>query len=404
MKTRLEISVLNLALTLSACAARPATPAGSARAVAVVDAPAGAAETICATRPVEAETSTFFSSATLEPANSLDLPSNGDLWPSCTSGDALVTSWGDGFGFRSDRAGKRPDIGVGRLAGLPWIPSTLRGENFAEDTAAAQSVFRVWTRGPYYQKPTGMLCLRGRLYLAVQDLDYETYDDAPAATIASSGDGGRTWVEAARPMFHGSVFTTIMFLDAGPEATAEPYVYAYGLDHNWRASDHMLDPQGLYLARIPADHDPQSLASWEFFSGLDAAGAPTWSHDLAAKAPVLVDCARRHPEGRKKGYAVLGQGGVVYDAPLHRYLYTSWTEYTFEFYEAPTPWGPWRRFLSKDFGPPPWTPTNHGGYGTTIPSRFISADGKTMWVQSNTWSSGVDHNNFALRKLVVAVP
>jgi hypothetical protein len=27
-----------------------------------------------------------------------------------------------------------------------------------------------------------------------------------------------------------------------------------------------------------------------------------------------------------------------------------------------------------------------------------------MWVQSNTWSSGVDHNNFALRKLVVEVP
>ncbi len=481
----LLLPALALGLPLAGCGARPGAVAAvaaaavrgananaNANAAKVVDAPAGDAEATCARQPVAAEASTFFASATIEPANSLDVASsNGDLWPSCATGttgttgtagtagttgttgtagtigaagaagttgmagttgttdDALITAWGDGFGFRADRTGKRPDIGVGRLAGRPWgsagpaglAAAPLSGENLAEDTAAAQSVFRVWTKGPYYQKPTGLLCRPGRVYLAVQDLDYETYDDAPAATIASSGDGGRTWVEAATPMFHGGVFTTIMFLDAGggvagaagatgeasasgaPGAAGEPYAYAYGLDHNWRASDHVLDPQGLYLARIAADRDPQSLASWEFFAGLDAAGAPTWTRDIAAKRAVLVDCTRRHPEGRKKGYAVIGQGGVVYDAPLRRYLYTSWTEYTFEFYEAPTPWGPWRRFLSKDFGLPPWTPENHGGYGTSIPSRFISADGKTLWVQSNTWSSGVDHNDFALRKLVVTV-
>jgi hypothetical protein len=393
-----------LTLSVAACGARPVAPSVPAEPT-VVDAPAGDAETVCAQHPVYAEASTFFPSATIEDANSIDVPSNGDLWPSCSSGDALVTAWGDGFGFDPDHSGHRPDIGVASLAGTPWDVTSLHGVNLAHDTGAAQSVFRVWTRGPYYQKPTGMLCRGGKVYVAVQDLDYKTYDDVPAATIAASSDGGRTWAEGSSPMFTGAVFTTIMFLDGGaPADGVDAYVYAYGLDHNWRASSHVLDPQGLYLARIAADRDPQDRPSWELFAGLDAAGAPTWSRSIADKKAVLTDCTRRRVTPGTKGYAVIAQGGVVYDAPLRRYIYTSWTEYTFEFYEAPAPWGPWRRFLSKDFGLPPWTAQHHGGYGTSIPRRFISDDGKTMWVQSNTWSSGVDHNNVALRRLVVAPP
>jgi len=396
-------AVCSLMLVLAACGARPLAPTSPA-APAPIDAPAGDAETTCAQHPVSAETSTFFSSATIEDADSIDLPSNGDLWPSCASGDLLYTAWGDGFGFSTNRSGKRPDIGVASLAGTPWEVASLHGVNLAQDTAKTQSVFRVWTGGTYYQKPTGMLCRDGKLYLAVQDLDYETYDDVPAATIAVSADHGLTWREPSSPMFSGAVFTTIMFLDPGVDAegAADSYVYAYGLDHNWRASNHVLDPQGLYLARITADRDVQDRASWEFYAGLDPAGNPTWSGRIGDKRAVLIDCTRRHVGEGSKGYAVISQGGVVYDAPLRRYIYSSWTEYTFELYEAPAPWGPWRRFLSKDFGLPPWTAQKHGGYGTTIPSRYISKDGRTMWLQSNTWSSGVDHNNFALRRLVVA--
>ena len=394
-------SLCSLMLVLAACGARPQAPTSPAP-PGPIDAPAGDAEATCAQHPVSAETSTFFPSATIEDANSIDLPSNGDLWPSCSSGDLLYTAWGDGFGFSTDRSGKRPDIGVASLAGTPWEGASLHGVNLVHDSARAQSIFRIWTRGTYYQKPTGMLCRGDRLYVAVQDLNYETYDDVPAATIAVSTDRGLTWREPSSPMFSGAVFTTIMFLDPGIDARADSHVYAYGLDHNWRATNHVLDPQGLYLARIAAERDVQDRASWEFFAGLDAAGNPTWSGRIGEKKAVLIDCTRRHVSEGSKGYAVISQGGVVYDAPLHRYIYSSWTEYTFELYEAPEPWGPWRRFLSKDFGLPPWTAQKHGGYGTTIPSRYISKDGKTMWLQSNTWSSGVDHNDFALRKLVVA--
>src|SRR5208337_4299547 len=111
------------------------------------------------------------------------------------------------------------------------------------------------------------------------DLNAATYDDVPAATIAVSDDRGVTWKEGALPMFSGAVFTTIMFLDFGVDADSavDSYVYAYGLDHNWRASSHVLDPQGLYLARIEASQDLESRDSWEFYAGPDATGAPTWS-------------------------------------------------------------------------------------------------------------------------------
>jgi len=387
-----------LASVAVACAPPAAAPANAA----ANDGPRGHAEAICATAPVFAEASTFFASAVVEDKNSIDLPGNGDIWTSCASGDAVYFAWGDGFGFDAARAGRRPDIGIASVLGLPWDAPSMRGRNLVHDDHARQSVFRVWTKGPYYQKPTGMLCHGKKIYVAVHDLNAPTYDDVPAATIAASEDGGATWTEDAQPMFTGWTFTTIMFLDYGADRkhAVDGYVYAYGLDHNFRASKHVIDPQGLYLARIAADRDLRRRESWEFFAGFDADARPTWTPNIAEKKAVLVDCTRRY-ETKEHDGSVISQGGVVYDAPLARYIYTSWTEYTFEFYEAPAPWGPWRRFSSKDFGLPPWTPEKHGGYATSIPSRYISDDGRTMWVQSNTWSSGVDHNNLALRKIVV---
>ena len=356
---------------------------------------------VCVGAPTYAEESTFFASADVEDGNSIDLPPTGDLWPSCSSGTTLFTAWGDGFGFSRERTRRRPDIGVAELHGLPGAPTLMQGTNRVTDDRRSQKVFRVWTSGSYYQKPTGMLCRGARMYLAVQDLA-TSYDDATAATIAESSDGGKTWVEGEAPMFTRGRFTTIMFLDAGPDGrdARDDYVYVYGLDFNFRGSPSVKSPQGLFLARVAASKSLRDLSVWEWFAG-DAA-APSWTRDFSARRPVLVDCTRRHAAEKPPGYPVIAQGGVVYDAPLARYIYTSWSEYTFEFYEAKAPWGPWRRFLSKDFGMPPWTDAKHGGYGTSAPSLWVSADGKTLWVQSNTWSAGVEHNNLALSKLTLS--
>jgi len=368
--------------------------------------------------------STFFATVSIPYAAEVSTASDGDLWPSAwADDDNLYAANGDGRGFSGDTS---LDIVANRITGLP--PDGISGTRLA----ASDAITPIWSDPTQYnRKPTGMLAIDGNgdgadeLYLAVQDLksgSTNPFDDAPAASIAMSIDHGATWTHTASPMFTDHVFTTIFFLDFGQSgrhrtvlgAPDSGYAYAYGLDGNWRDSyaNTVPDPVDVYLARVPIG-SIQDRSAWQFFAGLTA-GAPTWSPDIAAKAPVLHDDRRIYPSisyNPKNGptdITVISQGSVVYNAPLNRYIYTSWSEYTYEFYEAPAPWGPWKLFLHKDFGPYPWWgaapgPKN-GGYATAIPTKYISADGQTMWVQSNWFvgnDSGPANYDFSLRRLVV---
>jgi hypothetical protein len=346
----------------------------------------------------------FFSSAKIELSSSYKTLSDGDLWASCWSDDDnLYAANGDGKGFNL-LAFNYSDIAMNRVSGSF---NSLWGRTIS----AGDSLGQVWTSGRRYnRKPTGMLCVDGTMYVAIQDLNLN-YDDAPAASISKSVDHGVTWTwDHSGPMFNNYKFTTLMFLDYGKnyENAIDQYVYVYGLDNNWRDSfTHTVpDPVDLYLARVPRT-SVQDRSAWEFFAGLDDQGNPRWSTNIKDKSTVLHDERRVYSKltsTEVSNLTVLGQGGIVFNKPLNRYIYTSWTEYTFEFYEAPTPWGPWNHFLTQDFGPYPWSYTQHGGYATTIPSKFISPDGKEMWVQSNVCpcgGAGMADYNFSLRKLTV---
>src|SRR5262249_32361784 len=162
-------------------------------------------------------------------------------------------------------------------------------------------------------------------------------------------------------------------------------VYIYALDNNWRESvNHRVpDPLDLYLARVPKT-SIQTRSTWEFYSGSDSNNNPMWTPNINLKASVLHFDRRDYLSTSPVYYTNLPaptQGGVVYNKPLNRYIYSTWTQYTFEFYEAPQPWGPWTHFLTQNFGHYPWSYARYGGYATTIPSKFISPDGKLMWVQ-----------------------
>ncbi|MEK0316836.1 DUF4185 domain-containing protein [Cohnella sp. 56] len=363
-----------------------------------------------ASGPVIPEESTFFATVEVEPASSYTTFSDGDLWPAAWSDDdALYVPNGDGAGF--DYGGEFADIVVNRVTGSPWDRS-LDGERLA----AGDGIGPVGSDPALYnRKPTGIVSVNGDLYMAVQDLSKDgdsgdIFNEAPAATIYKSADKGKTWTAGAgAPMFKDHTFTTIMFLDYGKDGannTFDDYVYAYGLDYNWRDSfnDKVTDPTRLYLARMPKDRI-QDAAGWEYYAG-DLRGKAKWTKpgDIGGRRPVLQDDRRVYTDRLTEGLgdmSVISQGSIVYDKPLDRYLYTSWTEFTFEFYEAPKPWGPWRRFYSADFGEYPWTQANNGGYATVIPSKFISADGREMWLNANTFVGGVKNYDFSLRKLKV---
>lgn len=364
------------------------------------------------------EDSDAFATAWVAPAATVTTSSDGDLWPSSWADNgSLYSACGDGLGFSED---PWSDLVVNRIDGTP--EEGLSGTRLA----SGREVAPVWTDPERHNsKPTGIVAVDGNhdgrdeLYLAVQDLRSgggpDTFNVAPAAGIVSSFDYGRTWHQGNRPMFTDE-FTTIIFLDFGrsnsgstvlrkldPSAEADPaqFVYAYGLDHNWRTSYSGVvpDPTDLYLARAPIEKI-EDRAAWQFYAGMAGRpqDGPRWSCDLGERSAVLTDTRRR---GLQQPVPMapdpvpgtrIAQGGVVYNPGLRRFLCTSWTEHTFEFYESPTPWGPWRHFLTRDFGPYPWTGprsphAHHGGYATTIPSKFISPDGRRMWVQSN-WFVG----------------
>lgn len=325
--------------------------------------------------------------AHVDQANTVLTQSDGDLWPSAWASDgALYAAAGDGTGFA--RHGWS-DILVNRIDGMPQ--TGLTGERLSDGDAVAP----IWDPEHFNRKPTGMVCVRvdGRdvLFLAVQDLrcgdSPDTFNEAHAATVVRSDDLGRTWTWPAQPMFSGHVFTTVMFLDLGQANGGSNWVYAYGIDGNWRTSfsKKVPDPTELFLGRVPADR-VQDIGAWEFWAGSG------WSRDIASRHPVLVDERRFYPAPalgfEAHDFTCIAQGSVVWNPGLGRYLYSTWSEYTFEFFEAPAPWGPWRLLHSHDFGHFPWhgprSPlAKHGGYAPTMPSKFISADGSEMWLQSN---------------------
>lgn len=352
----------------------------------------------------EAPLSSWIGTSSIESSSSVQTNSDGDLWPSCwAKNDTMYTANGDGKGF--DLTGAFSDIVVSQLTG---DVQHLKGTSVAKGDQVGQ----VWSGAGYTRKPTGMVCVGNTIYLAVQDLAPD-FNKAPASTIAKSTDGGRTWSwDKKKPMFADGVFTTVWFADfgrGGADSADAPdkYVYAYGLDGNWRDSfnDSATDPQQVFLARVPKA-SVQNRSAWQFFTG-ERKGNAVWSAKVKDKKPVLTDTRRPYQQTYNHGdpaFSVIGQGGVTYDKPLKRYIYTSWTEYTYEFYESPTPYGPWKRFMSRDFGAYPWTTKNYGGYAATIPSKFLSADGRTAYVQSNVCPcapAGMSNYHFSLRKLTI---
>jgi hypothetical protein len=326
--------------------------------------------------------------AAAEDYNTVHTASDGDLWPSCQSNDGhLYAANGDGRGF--DTGGQFEDIMVSQITGTPAVLGSLQGTVVARggnpDPQAgggpSRSVGQVWTDPALFnRKPTGMLCVDSSLYLAVQDLRKETFNGAPAATLLRSTDHGRTWWwDTDGAMFTGGVFTTIFFVDYGRDSVNAPdrtYLYAYGLDVNWAGRED------LFLARIPRASIMEA-STWQWWTGNGSWSAPG---ERSTRQPVLHD--DRLPRGR------ISQGGVVYDRSLGRYLYATWIEnasdVTMHIYEAPAPWGPWSIAMTKNFGAKcldhsraRWHRNLHGGYATTMPAKFVSSDGRTLWLQSN---------------------
>ena len=228
-------------------------------------------------------------------------------------------------------------------------------------------------------KACGLASVDGVLYMSVSrnmNPDYapwiqQTWD----ATIIKSSDHGKTWSTAPplnHSMFPGRVFSTPFFVDYGKDGRgtkdgSDRYVYATSNDGAWNNGNWMT------LGRVRRDLLPRlDPRDWEFVHGYDGKGGVVWQPRWESAVATFYNPGRT------------SMAPINYIAPLDVYILSQWY-YTrlddparrwkatrFEFYHAPAPWGPWTLFHAQDFEPEGW-------YNPSIPSKYISADGKSMW-------------------------
>jgi hypothetical protein len=302
----------------------------------------------------------------------------GDNWPiTWGDDDLLYVSYGDGDGF-SHRSPKL-SLGFATLAGEP--PGlTPRDLSSNIDTPEGQ--------GSNGIKASGMLMVDGRLYLFVRNYKPAGSNDYTNSRLAWSTDHGRTWTWAN--WLFADTFGAPDFIQFGKNyaGARDQYVYivsqANDSAYGWSPS--------VVLARVPKDRVPDR-AAYEFYAGRDATGAPQWSSDIGQRKPAFHD-----PNGVQRT-------GMSYNPALHRYLLTSahqtgsGTTHTpaLGVFEAPEPWGPWSSvFYSDNFS---------GGYAfhhTFVP-KWMSADGRTLWLLYSGSNTGNSCNCVTLRKVILTL-
>ena len=126
----------------------------------------------------------------------------------------------------------------------------------------------------------------------------------------------------------------------------------------------------------PGTNTMNSAAAYEFYAGDDARGEAVWSHDFKAIRPVA--------EWRDH----MGCVTMTYDAPLKKYLLcvtdggNTVSRYNTYVLESSRPTGPWRLVTYlRNFG--------EQAYFVNIPSKFIGADGRSLWLCfAGNFSSG----------------
>ena len=308
---------------------------------------------------------------------------NGDTYPmTWADDDVIYTSAGDPV--------PKSGLDIDKITGDP--------SNHKVISINPMKDYKGWGGGG--PKPTGMICVKGVLYLAFQNLLgnkpplYGKCQHGDDAQIVSSADKGVSWARAIgpnqTPMFPGHKFGGPAFINFGQNnANArDHYVYAVSSDQ-WDCG------KDLRLGRVPDDRivDPKA---WEWVCGFTTSREPVWNHDLEASIPVL----------SLKGW--LGAPDMVYLSGIKRYLLVVWhlrndfnpkTGTDLLILESPEPWGPFSQVYREEL----WEFEAFTPYCPRIPLKWMQPDGVTGWMQfSGAWNSSYYHSHARQFRLLMA--
>jgi hypothetical protein len=262
-------------------------------------------------------------------------------------------------------------------------------------------------------KPSGMISVKGSLYLAVQNLlgkkpspHREKSQHGSDATILRSDDNGETWypdiqtglaeMEAQfydrpnmrwlnppeertewkgwNPMFTGWKFGGPSFVQFGRDnaEAVDDYVYAI-------SGDQWDNGSQLRLGRVPHD-DILNVKAWEW-ANVQADGQVKWNGNLDESQPVLII------EGH------LGLPEMVYLPSIRRYFLLTWALHKdfdvaegseLTILEAEQPWGPFKLVYYEEN----WDQKEVCPYCPRVPLKWFDPLTLSGWIlHSGNWHS-----------------
>jgi len=331
-----------------------------------------------------------------------------DTWyPSWAADDKLYSPWTDGNvnGLGSSSAGEKATTGH----------ATIIGDDPQKLTVTDQGTYPSSPRPYEGRYPCGSLVHEGVWY-------YGTYCLHPAGRVPRDGipynwpwlgpfvgfrwstDCGKTWNQTpctpAKPLFGESALKgepvkigAPHFVDFGKamqhSSDGKAYLVAHGASdgadrrfafNSWITGDE------IYLIRVkPGIENMNDAGKYEFFAGHDAAGEAIWSKDFTQIKPIA---AWRDN---------MGCVTMTYNAPLKKYLMcvtdggNTVSYYNTYILESDRIAGPFRLVsYLRHFG--------EQAYFVNIPSKFISRDGRTLWLcYAANFSQGWGGVNFYSR-------
>ncbi len=290
-----------------------------------------------------------------------------DNWPITWSDDGhQYTFWGDGGGFEGTNKLGRVSLGFARVEG---DRDNYQGINI---WGGVDSEHPATFGGKSY----GIISIDGVLYAwrggGVAEKMYTN------TRLLVSSNKGATWTKSSCDMTTVDdqlIMPTILNFGKDYAGARDSFVYHYfirkeptgpglGIHKGGSPATGKID-----LARVPANA-MMDLFAYEFFTGLDRRGNPTWSADASQRVAVLED-------SNGVGWTV----SVSYNAGIRRYILM--TEHTaprssgrMGMFDALEPWGPWNTVLYYDspgFGA---GAVEENSFYWNFSNKWLSADGR----------------------------
>jgi len=302
----------------------------------------------------------------------------GDNWPiTWVEDDLQITAFGDGDGFDKEN----PDLSLGfcRIVG---DPPDHEGEDFKSDADTPEG------SGSKGIKASGLLMVDGTLYMFVRNYKPDGSADFTNSRLAWSTNRGVNWTWAG---WHFSqTFGCPEFIQFGKDyqGARDGYVYIVSQAND----DAYAYSPDIVMARVEKGR-VKDRGSYEFFAGLNTDGSPIWSGDIKNRKPIFTDA-----NGTQRI-------AMTYNAAVRRYILTTShlppgkkTTHTaaLGIFDAPEPWGPWMTvYYDHDWSKGART------YHHKFPTKWMSSDGKTMWLLFSGLDGG--YYSFCLRKATLEI-